>query len=170
MASHEPAQGAIMSIETHVPSTTKDAAPQAPPKRSAAEEIKEKSQQLRGTIAEELVQDSDHFSDQTSSFSSFTAPISRKTATPARPATRKASASSTCYGPVQDPRRPDDGQAVSRHGRHCRHSRQRHAALHDAAGHPTPRRTQESSEGDHRRHQRRACFPLSAPAATWNAT
>lgn len=35
--------------------------PIAPPKRSAVEKVKEESNQLRGTIAEELQQDSDHF-------------------------------------------------------------------------------------------------------------
>jgi sulfite reductase (ferredoxin) len=34
------------------------------PKRSAVEEIKENSRQLRGTIAEELAQEADHFSEQ----------------------------------------------------------------------------------------------------------
>src|SRR4029077_11132839 len=34
------------------------------PKRSGVEAIKEGSRQLRGTIGEELFQDSDHFSDQ----------------------------------------------------------------------------------------------------------
>ena len=32
--------------------------------------------------------------------------------------------------------------------------RQRHAALHQPAGHPVPRRPQEPPQGDHRRHQR----------------
>ena len=35
-----------------------------PAKRSAVELIKENSRQLRGTLAEELAQDSDHFNDQ----------------------------------------------------------------------------------------------------------
>ena len=34
------------------------------PKRSAVEAIKENSRQLRGTLAEELAKESDHFSDQ----------------------------------------------------------------------------------------------------------
>jgi sulfite reductase (ferredoxin) len=38
--------------------------PARPAKRSAVEDIKENSRQLRGTIAEELAQDSDHFSEQ----------------------------------------------------------------------------------------------------------
>src|SRR5438034_8201717 len=37
---------------------------QAPPKRSGVETIKEASHQLRGTIALELVTDTDHFNDQ----------------------------------------------------------------------------------------------------------
>src|SRR3954453_5145928 len=36
----------------------------AGPKRSAGELVKENSRQLRGTLAEELAQDSDHFSDE----------------------------------------------------------------------------------------------------------
>jgi sulfite reductase (ferredoxin) len=43
-----------------------EAAPpvKAAPKRSAVEDIKENSRQLRGTIADELAQDADHFSEQ----------------------------------------------------------------------------------------------------------
>src|SRR5258708_4024734 len=41
-----------------------EASPDAAPKRSAVEGIKELSRQLRGSIALELVKDSDHFSDQ----------------------------------------------------------------------------------------------------------
>src|SRR5438876_11728513 len=37
---------------------------ETPPKRSGAETIKENSQRLRGTIALELVTDTDHFNDQ----------------------------------------------------------------------------------------------------------
>jgi len=37
---------------------------QAPPQRSGVETIKEASRQLRGTIALELVTDTDHFNDQ----------------------------------------------------------------------------------------------------------
>src|SRR5437762_5666978 len=37
---------------------------EAPPKRSGVETIKQASRQLRGTIALELVTDTDHFNDQ----------------------------------------------------------------------------------------------------------
>src|SRR6516225_9367024 len=47
-----------MATDTASPPPAKQA------KRSAVEEIKENSRQLRGTIAEELAQDSDHFSEQ----------------------------------------------------------------------------------------------------------
>src|SRR5436189_3625269 len=50
-----------MSIE---PNQSQIPAPPAEPKRSPVELIKENSRQLRGTLAEELAQDSDHFSDQ----------------------------------------------------------------------------------------------------------
>lgn len=40
------------------------APPNAPPKRSAVELIKENSRQLRGTVAEELAKDSERFNDQ----------------------------------------------------------------------------------------------------------
>jgi sulfite reductase (ferredoxin) len=46
-----------MSTDTSTP----PAAEAAPPKRSAAEGIKEASRQLRGTIADELAKDADHF-------------------------------------------------------------------------------------------------------------
>ena len=38
--------------------------PARPAKRSAVETIKESSRQLRGTIADELLQDVDHFGEQ----------------------------------------------------------------------------------------------------------
>src|SRR4051812_37705732 len=50
-----------MSIE---PNHSQIPVPPAEPKRSPVEAIKENSRQLRGTLAEELAQDSDHFSDQ----------------------------------------------------------------------------------------------------------
>ena len=53
-----------MSSETHVPPQANEIVPQAAVKRSAAEEIKENSQQLRGTIAEELCGDGDHFNEE----------------------------------------------------------------------------------------------------------
>src|SRR5437762_13916821 len=51
-----------MSADTST--STTEASPEAAPKRSAVEGIKESSRQLRGTIALELAKDSDHFSDQ----------------------------------------------------------------------------------------------------------
>src|SRR5438876_3676718 len=54
-----------MSTETRsAPGEPARAPAKAPPQRSAVEGIKENSRQLRGRIAEELLQDSDHFSDQ----------------------------------------------------------------------------------------------------------
>ena len=51
------------------------------PKLSKLEHLKANSRQLRGTIAEELANDADHFSgDAMSDCSSITAPISRTTA------------------------------------------------------------------------------------------
>src|SRR5262245_44516357 len=47
------------TIPKEVPSTET-----APPKRSAAEGVKESSRQLRGSILEEIQQDTDHFNDQ----------------------------------------------------------------------------------------------------------
>src|SRR5437016_190697 len=40
------------------------AEPNPPAKRSAVEAVKENSRHLRGTVAEELLQDADHFNDQ----------------------------------------------------------------------------------------------------------
>src|SRR5437762_4013029 len=51
-----------MSADTST--STTEASPEAAPKRSAVEGIKEASRQLRGTIALELTKDSDHFSEQ----------------------------------------------------------------------------------------------------------
>jgi sulfite reductase (ferredoxin) len=50
-------------METLLPPATAENPPAAP-KRSAVEVIKENSRQLRGTVAEELLQDSDHFNEQ----------------------------------------------------------------------------------------------------------
>src|SRR5690349_1701924 len=52
-----------MSTETAPPPAPEAPAAKAAPKRSAVEDIKENSRQLRGTIADELGQDSDHFSE-----------------------------------------------------------------------------------------------------------
>src|SRR5690349_15733351 len=52
-----------MSMDTALGSPAPDTA-EAPPKRSPVEGIKESSRQLRGTVAEELLQDSDHFNEQ----------------------------------------------------------------------------------------------------------
>jgi sulfite reductase (ferredoxin) len=53
-----------MSSEPRTAPTAPDGAVPAPPKRSGAEGIKENSRQLRGTIALELLKDTDRFSDQ----------------------------------------------------------------------------------------------------------
>src|SRR5579872_2857640 len=50
-----------MSVEAHVSSP--ETVPEKPA-RSAVEGIKESSRQLRGSIAEELGQDTDHFAEQ----------------------------------------------------------------------------------------------------------
>ena len=50
-----------MSTETPTPPAAAQATEAAPPKRSAVEGVKEASRQLRGTIAEELARDADHF-------------------------------------------------------------------------------------------------------------
>src|SRR5947209_11685195 len=53
-----------MSTETRIPPAVVDpAAVEAPPKRSAVEGIKEASRQLRGSIALDLLQDTDHFQE-----------------------------------------------------------------------------------------------------------
>src|SRR5262245_5235371 len=52
-----------MVTETTVAPTPTESAPAAP-KRSAVETIKENSRQLRGTLAEELAQETDHFNEQ----------------------------------------------------------------------------------------------------------
>src|SRR5262245_11824962 len=51
-----------MATEIATPPATENAP--SPPKRSAVEVIKENSRQLRGTMADELAQDTDHFNDQ----------------------------------------------------------------------------------------------------------
>src|SRR5438876_338790 len=53
-----------MATETEVSSTRSPVTRSPAPKRSAAEGIKEGSRQLRGTIAEELQQHTDHFNEQ----------------------------------------------------------------------------------------------------------
>lgn len=53
-----------MSTDILTPSTKPAPAEAAPGKRSAVEGVKEASRQLRGTIAEELASDTDHFNDQ----------------------------------------------------------------------------------------------------------
>jgi sulfite reductase (ferredoxin) len=53
-----------MSTQTHASVAPPDRAPAAPAKRSAVEGIKENSQQLRGRIGLELLDDTDHFSEQ----------------------------------------------------------------------------------------------------------
>jgi sulfite reductase (ferredoxin) len=62
-----------MSTETVPAPAVGDTPPAAKPapKRSAVEEIKENSRQLRGTIAEELAQDVDHFGEQTKQLIKF---------------------------------------------------------------------------------------------------
>src|SRR5438132_5682460 len=53
-----------MAVISQQASTADQVTPQdAPPKRSAVEGTKESSRQLRGTIAEELATDSDHFGE-----------------------------------------------------------------------------------------------------------
>src|SRR6266853_4212900 len=53
-----------MSTEARIPPAAVDpAAPAASPKRSPVEGIKENSRQLRGTIAEDLAKDVDHFGE-----------------------------------------------------------------------------------------------------------
>src|SRR5438876_3319279 len=54
-----------MSTQTHASVASRNAAPTVvPANRSAVEGIKESSRQLRGSIAAEILRDSDHFSDQ----------------------------------------------------------------------------------------------------------
>src|SRR5437868_5936665 len=62
-----------MSTEAISPPAVAEAAPAAKPapKRSAVEDIKENSRHLRGTIADELAQDSDHFGEQTKQLLKF---------------------------------------------------------------------------------------------------
>src|SRR5271156_3180363 len=52
-------------------STDKSAQSSEPPKRSAVETIKESSRWLRGTLAEELAQDVDHFTDDSKNLLKF---------------------------------------------------------------------------------------------------
>ena len=68
--------------------------------------------------------------------SSFTAAISRKTATPARTGQGEGVGKHLhVHGPLQDPRRQAHRRAIPRHRRPGRQVRQRHAAHHHPAGH-----------------------------------
>lgn len=60
-----------MSTETLTPSTKSAPAEAAPAKRSAFEGVKEASRQLRGTIALELANDTDHFNEQNKNLLKF---------------------------------------------------------------------------------------------------
>src|SRR5205823_13602066 len=52
-----------MSTEARIPPAAIDAAIAVSPKRSPVEGIKENSRQLRGTIADDLAKDVDHFGE-----------------------------------------------------------------------------------------------------------
>ena len=135
-----------MSTQTHdsVPASDVPAtAPSPAAQRSAVEGIKENSRQLRGTIAAELLRDTEHFSDQDKQLLKF---------------------HGTYQQEDRDARKNRSKDGVGKHymfmvrckipgGRLTARQylavddlagslRQRHAALHQSPGHPAARRPQ----------------------------
>ncbi len=116
-------------------------------KLSAVEQIKENSRQLRGTVSAELVEDTDHFSEDNKQLLKFHGTYQQEDRDARKDRRARGVGKHTCsWSAARFPAAADGDQYLALDELADR-LRQRHAALHHPAGHPVPRRPQDAPEG-----------------------